>query len=107
MDGTLTKSDIRNIPTNLSFERAWRWCILVTIRDLRLSAARQRTISLPNMKRLFLRRFHDVCNLDGVADEAGSRVRRTNQAIAFLNENYKRQVASCRFTDETGNQGGT
>jgi len=39
-------------------DRAWRWCIVRTLRDLRLSIRRGRPISRPNLERLFCRRWH-------------------------------------------------
>ncbi len=44
------------LPTGLSPKRARRWVLLRLIRDLRLSVAHGRTISLPNLLRLYRRR---------------------------------------------------
>jgi hypothetical protein len=50
----------RLVPQNLPPRRAWRWCVASTVRDLRRSAARGKTMSLPNTLRLFSRRWADV-----------------------------------------------
>ena len=44
------------VPAGLTSERARRWALHRTLRDLRLSAARGRRISLPNLLRLYRRR---------------------------------------------------
>ena len=89
---TVLITGIRTIPTALSFERSWRWCILATIRDLRLSVARGRTMSLPNTRRLFLRRFHDVCSQVGVSAESPMRARHAALGVEFLDQNYPTQA---------------
>ena len=38
-------------------DRAWRWCIERTLRDLELSVRRGRPITRPNLERLFCRRW--------------------------------------------------
>jgi len=48
------------VPHGLSPDRAWCWCILSTLRDMRLSARRGRPISLFNAERLFCRRWARV-----------------------------------------------
>lgn len=49
------------VPVYLPLPRAWRWCLLATIRDQRLAARRGRAISFPNLRRLLLRRWAEVC----------------------------------------------
>lgn len=46
------------VPRRLGATRGWRWCVLRTIRDARLAAARGRPISRPTLERLFARRWH-------------------------------------------------
>ena len=45
------------VPKGLSLERAWRWCMLRTLRDVRLAAKRGRGISRSNARRLMQRRW--------------------------------------------------
>ena len=45
------------VPRGLSPERAWRWCLLRTLRDVRLAAYRGRSISRPNAERMLCRRW--------------------------------------------------
>lgn len=45
------------LPIHLTRERAERWALCRTVRDLRLSVARGRPISLPNLLRLYSRRI--------------------------------------------------
>ena len=42
----------------LLVDRHWRSAVLWTLRDLKGSIARQRTLSLPNLCRIFERRWH-------------------------------------------------
>jgi hypothetical protein len=48
--------DPRYLPEGLNVERSAQWCLSRTLRDFRLSVSRQRTISLPNLLRLYDRR---------------------------------------------------
>lgn len=93
MDGTVIMPVLRTVPTGLSFERAWRWCLLSAIRDLRRSAARRRTMSLPNTRRLFLRRFNDACAALGVSEDASLRTQRAELGTRFVCPCYESQVA--------------
>jgi hypothetical protein len=43
-----------------AMDRAWRWCIERTLRDLELSIRRGRPITRPNLERLFCRRWAQV-----------------------------------------------
>lgn len=52
--------DTRHIPTGMPPDRAYRWCLARTTRDLRHSARRGRAISLPSLRRLFTRRWQNV-----------------------------------------------
>ncbi len=49
--------DAARVSVGLLPERAWRWCLLRTLRDMRLAARRGRPISRPNAERLFCRRW--------------------------------------------------
>ncbi len=53
-------TEAARVPEGLSPERAWRWCVLRTVRDVRLAARRGRVISRPNARRLVLRRWGRV-----------------------------------------------
>jgi hypothetical protein len=50
-------ADAARAPEGLSPERAWRWCMLRTLRDMRLAVRRGRAISRPNARRLIQRRW--------------------------------------------------
>jgi hypothetical protein len=97
MDGRMMTTGVRTIPTGLPFGRAWRWCVLSTIRDLRRSAARRRTMSLPNTRRLFLRRFHDVCNACGISEDSTLRSGHAVLGATFLADSYRAQVELAAF----------
>ena len=49
-------SKAASIPTGLTPQRARQWALFRTLRDLRLSVARGRPITLPNLLRLYSRR---------------------------------------------------
>ncbi len=57
MDRGMWGCPAARVPRGLDVERAWRWCVHRTIRDARLAAARGRSISRPNLERLFARRW--------------------------------------------------
>ena len=70
--------DTRYVPKGMDPERAYRWCLARTTRDLRQSVRRGRAISLPSLSRLFTRRWQNVlrrcCHeFDGELEEAGTR----------------------------------
>lgn len=50
----------RAMPSGLTPQQAWRWCLRQTLREGRLAAAEGRAISLPNLERLFCRQWHRV-----------------------------------------------
>ena len=56
MDATWP-TDAARVPAGLTPARAWRWCVLRTLRDARLAAARGRPMSQRNAERLFRRRW--------------------------------------------------
>jgi len=45
------------VPTGLGPQRAWRWCLLMTLRDAHHAQRRGGQISVPNLERLFCRRW--------------------------------------------------
>jgi hypothetical protein len=49
--------DAARVPPGLPPDRAWRWCLLRTRRDIRLAARHGRAISPPNARRLLQRRW--------------------------------------------------
>jgi len=56
----LHDSHAARVPRGLDPQRAWRWCLLVTLRDALRARRRQREISMPNMERMFCRRWARV-----------------------------------------------
>ena len=66
------------VPAGLAPERGLRWCIGRTLSDLRASAMRQKTMSLPNVHRLFQRRWSRVSEqcVPTPSDEAAERMTR-------------------------------
>ena len=53
-------TDAVRVPHNLPPERAWRWCILRTLREVRLARQRGGWMSRVSAERLFSRRWHRV-----------------------------------------------
>ena len=50
-------AELEHAPVFRSPKRAWRWCVLRTIRDRQLAERRGRPISGPNARRLWMRRL--------------------------------------------------
>ena len=50
----------RGVPRGLSANRAWRWCVLRTLRDAKLAQRKGRPIARHHLERLFARRWHEV-----------------------------------------------
>ena len=70
--------DTRHIPEGMPPDRAYRWCLARTTRDLRQSVRRGKVISLPSLCRLFTRRWQNVLRqccpeFDGETEEAAAR----------------------------------
>jgi hypothetical protein len=84
---------VRAVPVHLLFERAWRWCILATLRDLRHSVRRSRTISLPNTRRLFLRRFNELCRAQGLGEICPKRFRQQELGALFIQQHYQSEIS--------------
>lgn len=80
------------VPVHLPMERAWRWCIAATLRDLRISIARNRVISLPNVRRLYHRRWTEVCWANDLPDASPSAVSRQPQGAAAIASGYVREL---------------
>ncbi|MFW6058970.1 MAG: hypothetical protein ACODAQ_02240 [Phycisphaeraceae bacterium] len=57
MDATLTRSITTRSPRGLDPQRAWRWCMLATVRRARRARRRGKPISQPNLERAFLRHW--------------------------------------------------
>ena len=96
--------DTRHIPTGMHPDRAYRWCVARTTRDLRQSVRRGRAISLPSLRRLFTRRLLNVmlqCDpvTNGRVEKAG--VQRGERALQRMyRENQPFQAwATARHSD--------
>ena len=55
MEARLSEAEKR--PVFRTSDRAWRWCLLRTQRDMQLAVRRGRPISRPNARRLLTRRW--------------------------------------------------
>ncbi len=86
MDGMRNSRD--RVPCNLPLPRMWRWCVLATMRDLRASAAGGYAISLPNLGRLFARRWADACALQDVPLDVPEAVERCRAGRRHIAEAY-------------------
>ena len=82
------------VPAHLPLERAWRWCLVATLRDLRVSVDRGRLISLPSLRRLFLRRWATVCWANEIREDAAVMARR-DAGVDQVLERYGAQMADC------------
>ena len=49
------------VPTHLPLQRAWRWCVLATLRDGQLSHRQDRPIPTSCLRRLIYRRWANLC----------------------------------------------
>lgn len=74
------------VPCNLTFDRAWRWCIQATLRDMRLAGRRHREMSWPNLRRLFTRRWADTCRLYDIAEDSAERAELLQAGMAVLTQ---------------------
>ena len=79
--------DPRHIPKGMHLDRAYRWCLARTTRDLRESIRRRRPITLPSLRRLFTRRWLHVsqeCHPKPDDQVAASTVRHGQSMIRQL-----------------------
>ena len=86
----------QRVPCNMTLDRAWRWCILGSIRELRLAAGREREIAWPNMRRLFARRWADTCTLYDLGQDSIEREELRQVGVSVLGEAYARAVQRLR-----------
>ena len=80
------------VPVHLPIERAWRWCVVGTLRDLRTSVSRNRVICLPNLRRLWCRRWSEVCWANDLADDCPRAISRQSQGIEAVTSGYSRET---------------
>jgi hypothetical protein len=90
MDGIRNRRD--QVPCNLPLPRVWRWCVMATVRDLRSSMAGGYAISLPNLGRLFARRWADACELHDLPVEAPEAVERCRSGRRYIAEAYGEEM---------------
>jgi hypothetical protein len=76
--------------------RAWRWCVLRTIRDARLARARRRPIAPHHLPRLFCRRWRACAAVLGCQEQlliaALARGRRAVEANIARRADVERDV---------------
>lgn len=72
------------VPCNLTLDRAWRWCIQATLRDMRMAGQRHREMSQPNLRRLFTRRWSDTCRLYDIAEDSPECAELLEAGLAVL-----------------------
>lgn len=80
------------VPTHLPLKRAWRWCIAASLRDLRVSVRRGRVISLPGLRRLFLRRWAMVCWANEIGSDSPTAIAAREIAMTALRRRYPTEV---------------
>ena len=95
--------DPRHVPKGMTPDRAYRWCLARTTRDLRESIRHNRPITLPTLRRLFARRWLNVSRqcrpaAGGQTETAG--VQRGERAIRRM----YRERQLCRAPGMTSRQ---
>lgn len=80
------------VPWNLSLPRAWKWCVMATMRDLRKSAASGYAISLPNLRRLYVRRWADACYLHDLPIDTAKAMELCAVGRRYVVENYGPEI---------------
>ncbi len=85
------------VPVHLPMERAWQWCIAATLRDLRISITRSRTISLPSTRRLWRRRWTEVCWANDLPEASPWTASRQSQGAAAVTTGYVRELRRQRL----------
>lgn len=78
------------VPVHLPMARAWRWCVMATLRDMRLASAYRGHISLPNYRRLFIRRWATVCWAYELAHEDPITLSARADGIAYVTKYHNR-----------------
>ena len=86
----------QRVPCSMTLDRAWRWCILASIRELRLAARRRREIAWPNLRRLFARRWADTCSLYDIDQDSTDRADLREMGLAALAEAHARSIRRFR-----------
>ena len=81
-------SSRQEVPCNLTLERAWRWCIVATIRELRVARSRGRDIAWQNLRRIFMRRWADTCSLYDFAEDSLERQQLSNVGLMALSDAF-------------------
>lgn len=84
------------VPWNLTLDRAWRWCIQATLRDQRVAAMRRREASWPNLRRLFQRRWAEMCRLYEIAEDSDERASLMQAGLAALSAGSIRELGKKR-----------
>jgi hypothetical protein len=65
---------------------------MATMRDLRASAARGYAISLPNLRRLFVRRWADACYLHDLQADSPKAMEMCALGRRYVAERYGREL---------------
>jgi hypothetical protein len=61
-------AELHVVSDGFSEEKQWRRCVVQTVRELHASASRGRTISLPNLWRIFDHRWLSVGAVDSTTE---------------------------------------
>jgi hypothetical protein len=72
------------VPCTMTLDRAWRWCIQATMRELRLARYGRRDIGWHNLRRMFMRRWADTCRLYDIADDGTERAELSELGLTIL-----------------------
>lgn len=88
------------VPCSLSLPRAWKWCVMATMRDLRESAARGYAISLPNLRRLFVRRWTDTCYLHDLRMDSPKAMELCAVGRRYVAERYGKELSRAWGIDD-------
>lgn len=86
----------QKVPCSMTLDRAWRWCILASIREVSIAARRGHEIAWPNLRRLFARRWADTCALYDLDQDSADRASLHESGIAVLGEAYTRAIGRIR-----------
>jgi hypothetical protein len=83
-------------PTGLSPQRARRWCVVRTLRDLRSSVRRGKPITLPNLLRLFDRRWHRISMMTHARLAPRDPMKEGDAGRRYLRDYYRRNQPFAR-----------